>query len=346
MDNSLFTLIIVIIIIIILVYLCSHKIDKIDNKNNHNEKYDTVSRNGEQILNLIYNTPRSKITTKSMDDWKTSETLQELMNETLSTSLPKIIYCYWDNLDLNPLIQAHINTWKRNIDKDWKIIILDKNNVVDYVGEDFMNKYGVLNPTVFADFLRIFLLIKTGGVWMDASTIVIDGEFLNRFRNETIKGNYDACLFEFRNKTNDPKIPYLENWFIMAPKNSKLLKDLYREFDKAFTMGFLKYKNRVLVPSGVNLKGTLGYFFCCTYLMQHAIINYLMYTGNKYKVNVKNAADSMFKIQCDNDWNHAKIIDFIHNNDEWDGFYAIKLISSNRNAITDHTKFINKLNTF
>ncbi len=48
-----------------------------------------------------------------------------------------------------------------------------------------------------------------------------------------ITKHYDATLFELTDKTNMKHAPYLENWFIMAPKNSKLIKDLYTEFIKS-----------------------------------------------------------------------------------------------------------------
>ncbi|AYV75179.1 MAG: hypothetical protein Terrestrivirus1_53 [Terrestrivirus sp.] len=271
-------------------------------------------------------------------------------NNNKSYVLPKTIYCYWDNLEKTPLIQAHINTWKRNVGKDWTIIPISKNNVHEYVSNNFMKLYGNLDSTRFSDFLRIYLLIKNGGVWIDASTIIIDGSFLDKYRNEMIKNNYDVCLYEYSTKTADKTTPYLENWFIMAPKNSKLLIDLNKEFNKAYNTGFLSYKLKVLMPSGVNLTPTiqpLGIITILdTYLMQHAIINYLMFKGNKYHINIKNANKSMFKIQNDHNWNDNNVINFIIDNNDWKDYYAIKLIGNNRKGITDQNKYIEKLNKF
>jgi len=260
--------------------------------------------------------------------------------------LPKIIYGYWDNLDNNPLIKTHIDTWKRNIPKDWKIVILNKENVRSYVDDNFMKKYGNLDPIRFSDFLRIYLLFKNGGTWMDASTIIINGNFLDQYYKEMINNKFDICLYELKTKTVDYRTPYLENWFIMAPKNSKLLKDLYAEFDKSFTLGFEEYKKNVLLPSGVVLTNTLGYDKYNTYLMQHAIINYLMYIGNKYSINTKDASKSMFKIHIDKKWDRKSIIDFILTNNDWSNYYAIKLTKGERKHIHDGIKdiYIKKLN--
>lgn len=259
-------------------------------------------------------------------------------------TLPKIIYAYWDDLDKNNIIKSHINTWKRKIPKDWQIHLINKNNIARYVSVDFIKRYSNLGSTRFSDFLRLELLSKTGGVWMDASIFITDGSFIDTYYDQMQKYKFDVLLYELTVKTIDKNIPYLENWFIMAPKESKLIADLYKEFDKAYEMGFYDYKMKVLIPSGVNLDGTIGYNER-TYLMQHAIINYLMHIGNKYKVNIKDSYDSMFKIHKLNDWDHKKIIPAIIQNKNWESYYAIKLSKPTRQFITkeNELKYISTL---
>ncbi len=257
--------------------------------------------------------------------------------------LPKYVWGYWDNLELNSIIQSHINTWKRKIPKDWKIIILNKENYHNYVSKEFVNKYNDLNPTRFSDFLRLELLQKYGGVWMDASIIITDGNFLNKYYEEMMLNKYDATVYELKENTVDIKTPYLENWFIMAPKNSKYINDIYKEFDKAFDMDFLTYKKEVLIPSGVRLDKTLGYYEK-TYLMQHAIINFLMLKNYKYNLNIKDSYKSMFKIHNDHNWDHEKVIDYIQENKKWDDYYGIKLTKHSRVFINDPKKYVENIN--
>ena len=261
-----------------------------------------------------------------------------------NNNFPKVIYGYWDNLEGNSLIQSHIDTWKRNIPSDWTVHIITKKNIAEYVDEEFIKKFMGLPAFRFSDFLRVHLLSNNGGVWMDASTIITDGSFLDEYYNETVKNNYDATLYEFKVHSLENQ-PYLENWFLMAPKNSKFIRDLYNEFIYAFDMDFLKYKNEVLKPS-INLKNNL-HDGNKTYHMQHAIIHYLFYKGNKYNLNIKDAEESMFKIQKLNGWESNKIIDYIINNNNWSNYYAIKLVGFNRKSINDENekKFINKLNS-
>jgi hypothetical protein len=256
--------------------------------------------------------------------------------------LPKVIYGYWDNLEGNLLINAHIDTWRRNISSEWKIELISKQNILNYVDIDFYNKYKNLPAFRFSDFLRVYLLSKNGGVWMDASTIIINGQFLNDYYNEMYKNNYDLLVYELKGHSI-PNQPYLENWFIMCPKNSKIITDLYNQFSNAFDMGFINYKNKMLKPN-IDLSNTIkngnG-----TYHMQHAIIHYLLKI-NKYNINIKDSYESMFKAQKINNWNNDKLINYILNNNDWSGYYAIKLVGFNRKAINDNDTFIKKLNSF
>lgn len=262
--------------------------------------------------------------------------------------LPKIIYGYYDNP--NEIINAHIETWKRNTSPEWDIIFLNKQNISQYVDDDFINKYKNLPAFRFSDFLRLYLLNKTGGVWIDASTIILNNKFLDNYYDDMHKNKYDATLYELKGRTIEKDKPYLENWFIMAPKNSNFIKDLYGEFAIANDMNFLKYKKTVLIPSKINLDNTIHYNDENTYLMQHAIIHYLFHKYNlkKYNLNIKDAYNSMFKIHNKVEWDNTKIINYIIENDNWDDYYAIKLGGNQRRVLKGDmiNTFINKLNSF
>jgi hypothetical protein len=267
-------------------------------------------------------------------------------NEKKKYILPKVIYGFWDDLDTNPIIQSHIRNWRKKFSPDWEIIILNKDNVYKHVDLAFLNKFGTgkIDATRFADFLRIDLLKKKGGCWIDASIFILNGKFLDDYYDEMIKNKYDACFYEYKENTILPSQPHIDNWFMMAPKGSKIISDLYYEFERAFDMDFLKYKNNVLIPSNILLDKTIGYGES-TYLMQHAIFHYLFKIGKKYNILLKNASESMYKLHILYNWDHIKIIKFIVKNNNWDRLYAIKLTKGNRAAIKDKDQFIKKIDS-
>jgi hypothetical protein len=263
--------------------------------------------------------------------------------------LPKVLYTFWDNLESDTLIQAHMNNWHKKFSKEWKIVIISTKTLHQYVSDDFIKKYAQcqIDTTRFSDFLRIELLTKNGGVWLDASVIIITGQFLDDYYNEMIQNKYDGLFYEYKEFTQLETQPHIENWFIMAPKNSKILIDLYREFDKAFGMGFVTYKKEVLIKSGTLIKLTLGYDDDNTYLMQHAILQYLLKDDyNKYNIKLKNATENMYKIHQNFNWNHVDIIKFILTNTNWENHIGIKLTRHNREVIPNRDEFIQKINQF
>ena len=313
---------IILIIIIIFVIIFLYKNNNKNYKDSDNSEYTNFNYTVDYISNI------NSESNTSYDKYE----------------LPKIIYGYWDDPD-NELINTTIAMWKRNAPFDWKIIFINKNNLKNYVSEKFIEKYKDLSSTRFSDFLRLELLKTTGGVWMDASTLIINSDFLNDYRDEMIRHKYDVLLYNLTD-SNLKDTPYLENWFIMAPQNSFFIKDWYKEFDKAFEMDFINYKKTILVPSSVNLTKTIG-DGDETYLMQHAIINYLFSQGKKYKITVRDSYNDMFKIHKKLSWENDKIIEYIINNNNWNDLNAVKLTGSQRQYINsnNYKQYIDKLNS-
>ena len=122
------------------------------------------------------------------------------------------------------------------------------------------------------------------------------------------------------------------------------MTDLYNEFTKAYDMGFLEYKYEVLAPkiSFDNIMTSEK----STYHMQHGIIIYLLKENpQKYNMRIKDAEESMFKAQKISNWDSEKLIKYIIDNNNYNDYYAIKLVGFNRTPIEScKNEFINKLN--
>lgn len=256
--------------------------------------------------------------------------------------LPKVIYTFWDNE--SELINSYVNTWHRNIPKDWKIEFINNQNLINYVDTEFYTMFQNLKKKKafrFADFLRFYLLIKNGGVWIDASTIIVNGQFLDDYWNEMQQKKAELLLYEL--STYSVKdAPYLENWFLISPKNSTFCIDIYNEFQYSYWLGFSKYKIKILKPA-IYIKNTLPYKQ--VYFMQHAIIVYLLNNNNnKYNYIVKDALESMIKLYSIYNWDVDKMNDHILSKDISD-LYAIKINSQQRNGIKDIDQMIQKLDS-
>lgn len=248
--------------------------------------------------------------------------------------VPYNIFFYWNDVNNSPIMKHFINHIHRKFQNTpWKVFFVSKKNLSQFVSPSFLQKYGQLNSVRFSDFLRLQLLYDYGGVWIDASTIIITPTFLDDFRNKLMKYKCDVLLFEFKEHTINPKFPYLENWFFMTPKHSIFINDLKNYFDQAFSMGFYNFKKNILMKSSLDLSNTIKYGKS-TYHMQHALIHYMLLKHPfKYHLCIENASHSMFKAQNHVYWNHKELINYIIKNSNWHSYYAIKMISHNRKAI-------------
>lgn len=118
----------------------------------------------------------------------------------------------------------------RVFNSDKKVIFLSENDIEKYVNiPDFiMSKYKkkIIPPAHFTDYVRLCLLSKYGGTWIDATVMLSDKipkEILSQevffFKNKT-----SECK-NFRNVQDYKKafLPMISNWFIHSKPNNLII---------------------------------------------------------------------------------------------------------------------------
>ncbi len=129
--------------------------------------------------------------------------------------------CWLQGMDSAPLIVKRCyESLKRNV-PDKKIILLDENNIFDYVDmPDYIIdkwKQGIIGAAHFTDLVRLELLIKHGGCWIDATVLCTDGGIFEYIDKEPLF-MYSFYYFGF-----NPEIMELNNWFIYSSTNNNIL---------------------------------------------------------------------------------------------------------------------------
>ena len=95
----------------------------------------------------------------------------------------KKIFSFWEPKEKIPgYICLCIKTWKKYL-PNYKINILDYRGVKEFIGYKLFNNIisKKMALPIQADAVRVALLKKYGGIWMDADTIITNGEFLKNF---------------------------------------------------------------------------------------------------------------------------------------------------------------------
>lgn len=126
--------------------------------------------------------------------------------------IPKIIWVSWlQGVDTAPLL---VQDCVKQIYKwafDYDIRIVTSANMKDYVDipKHILQKLqkGIITYTHFSDILRIYLLAKYGGIWMDA-TVLLTQSLPDYVTQET--------LFFFQKAKDNPHPHVGSSWFIAA----------------------------------------------------------------------------------------------------------------------------------
>lgn len=133
--------------------------------------------------------------------------------------LPKKIWFLWlQGFDDMPyLVRKCWESWKRN-NKEWEIIFLDKNNVYDYLDIQpiIENRNTFIYRVSQSEIIRINLLKKYGGVWVDATC------YCQQPLDDWIHDYTKEGFFAFHRPGFDRM---LSSWFMAAHKKNSLVNE-------------------------------------------------------------------------------------------------------------------------
>ena len=173
--------------------------------------------------------------------------------------IPKKIYTYWHERDKDPEFVKRC--WKTftKYDSDIELVILDKNTLKIWKPKNFDS----LKHWHQADWIRLYYLEKYGGIWLDASIVVLKSlRSWVDFRSNKLQG------FGYYNANLDNLI--FENWAIVSPKSHPFIIEWKNNFKEAIEMGFEEWGNQNenrICPA--NKKVDVPFYFSGEYLTMH-----------------------------------------------------------------------------
>jgi len=180
------------------------------------------SRTALEILRL---STQLKIKQKIEKNYKSF--LDEFDNS-YDSSLPhetsnKVWICWFQGIENAPtLVKKCYISVKSNLPNK-EVILITSENMGSYV--HFPNfivdkwKKGVISHTHMTDLLRLELLIKYGGMWLDSTVLC------SNYENEIPAYFFDSELFFYQSLKpgRDGKSTYFSSWLISAKSNNKIL---------------------------------------------------------------------------------------------------------------------------
>ena len=142
--------------------------------------------------------------------------------------IPHIFWAYWHDPDnVPPIVNECFISWRRNY-PTYSIIIVNGNTISKYISRDELpRKFDQIKAhQMRSDFIRLALLRKYGGVWIDASILM-----MKPISPVWLDHKYDLAVFYMPFQENKGRGKLVaENWFISAPKNSEIIELWEDEF--------------------------------------------------------------------------------------------------------------------
>ena len=173
------------------------------------------------------------IVTESTSFTHSSDLLPDLNINDYSNNL----WMYYDG-PRHPIVQQMIDKTLSTTSRNWNTHFLTSDNISQFVDETTLpKKFSWYSSQNQADLLRLILLYKYGGWWMDATTIVNADEFMIEARQQLISSSADFfgyCWLQC------PKT-LIENNVMYAKRHSSFVEKWESEYKNALAIGREEY---------------------------------------------------------------------------------------------------------
>lgn len=239
---------------------------------------------------------------------------------------PKIFWTYWDGPEIPISVKKCISTWEKH-NPDYDIIILNRDNLHFYCDDDIYSFKHADTPQRISDFVRLAVLSKHGGTWVDSSSIM----------SEPLQDHpYEYVGYYIDVMTKNKKYPVIENWFISCVKNCQFIKkwkDIFYSINDGTVDEYLHNLQKTTDFQGISGPTYLTMHVAAQYVLQNSDVTLSMY--------LMRAENGPFKYLVDKNW------------DSWKAVYSlvrgenitplIKLRGAERNILEDILKSENEI---
>lgn len=195
--------------------------------------YNLIVRNNNVSLNALQCKNYRKLKRKF------KKIIDEEIIVTNKEKIDKIWFCWLQGYNSAPdLVKACYNSIKEAI-PDKEIIFLTEDNIQEYIEfPNYINykyKKGIIGKAHYSDLVRISLLCKYGGTWIDSTVLCTSSKFANYIMEQPL---FVFKQLELNNKDIYPIVA--SNWLISSESNNeiclltqKLLFEYWKKYNYA-----------------------------------------------------------------------------------------------------------------
>lgn len=219
-------------------------------------------------------------------NWKGSSIIHwGIKYDAVIQQIPSHIWIFWDGETRPSVVDICIQQIK-SLNPDYQVHILSLQNFHQFIDEP-IEKYLSLGFPAFTDILRLKLLHKFGGIWMDASllTFLPLAEIF-----KTLQIEKSSCiLFNHPAQTTDPEFPIFENWFIASTKENMFISCWMQEYERCLNSASPKDYYPNLYPNIEDISQGMQYLdYLLAYLSGQVALRTMV---NKTSITFLNVED-------------------------------------------------------
>ncbi len=221
-------------------------------------------------------------------------------------NIPSLIWTYWHDENPPLVVQLCLENWKR-FNPDYQITMVTAATIGQYI-DDVPSNLGTLHVTKQSDWLRLALLQKYGGVWLDASIILT--EPLDNWLVPILNSSQSSFFaFHLERYNVDKRYPLIENWFLAAKVDDPFIRDWISVFrTKVIDEGTENYIHGLekanLLSQYAQRVGSPYYH--TMHIVAQQLIQQPGAESNYYLILGK-AEDSAFKLQANSGWRRLRL---------------------------------------
>jgi hypothetical protein len=209
--------------------------------------------------------------------------------------IPKVLWTYWNQSDPDAFVRQCLQSWRHHC-SDFSLRLVHPGNLHEYVAEeDLPESFDALHPTKQSDWLRLYLVHRHGGYWLDATTVLTRPiGWLDALRQHHRAGFVGFYLEGF---THDPAYPVVESWAFGAPAGDEFVRAWQKEFHHALIeIGTPAYLERLRADRDGGAELLQG-IADPAYLLIHVAAQKVLRRHNACRLAVLKAEDTAFFYQ-------------------------------------------------
>lgn len=218
--------------------------------------------------------------------------------------LPKIIWSYWHDNAPPLVVQQCLAGWQ-TLNPEYQIHLVNADTIKDFI-DDIPANLHQHHVTKQADWLRLALLAKYGGLWLDASIILTKplSQWLETYLQQ---GSFFGFYLERNCK--DFSIPLLENWLIAAKPHDPFIQDWFQVFEtEVIEKGTSHYLEQLKADK--KLQTLTVNIDTPDYHTMHVVAQQLLLQDNapsKYALTLMRAEDSAYRLHTASQWRRKRL---------------------------------------